>query len=630
MGLLVCVAVNLAVFGAAYRWAARRLTASRSQAGLDAAVLGYAVQYVAVGGLGMVGLLRPAAVLSVGMIAAVAMWIAGGKRRPARHDRQPVAAAIGLFAAAVAVGFAWFQADLPVLNNDALTYHLPAAVQWLQTGRIGLFPTWFFNPANGYSPLAGSTFIAWLIAPFGSDAAARFVQVPALLCVGLGVYRLGRELSAVRWAAASVAAAAVLCRPLLTAGMMAKDDLFVGLFFVAALVALSPDRMRERFGPARLGLAVGLLMATKYTALLAVPLLLPAVRRPRRLWVSGAIAAGLAGPWYVRNWVATGNPLFPVDLSPVFRGLFNTARSNGLASAIVGGSYGVPVIVAAVIAAGWLAAMVRRTWPGPALWACLIGPPVGVALFVWRSPFPEVRFLFPVVLMGLATAAVTPPLAVALLVGSLATITAANGWPVFAWLLPIAAAVAVAIVWAGRLPTWPRRVAIGSASAAVVLFTYARWTPYCQRAADPALSAAVYAASGYADDAPLWVYVNAHLPADATVAYADLYLVYPLQGPTLRRPLAYVPTRHGVRTPADLPWLGSHLSGERLVITATAATVAVPDRAQWLAGLRRLGASYLIVGRRAAGPEAAWATADPARFHPLYTGPGGWVFGVEP
>ena len=49
------------------------------------------------------------------------------------------------------------QRYLPPFATDALTYHLPAAVQWLQTGRVGVFETWFFNPANTYSPLGGST-----------------------------------------------------------------------------------------------------------------------------------------------------------------------------------------------------------------------------------------------------------------------------------------------------------------------------------------------------------------------------------------------------------------------------------------------------------------------------------------
>src|SRR5207302_11316081 len=98
---------------------------------------------------------------------------------------------------------------------------------WRQTGRLGLFPTWFFNPANTYSPLAGSTFIAWLIAPFDMDIVARFVEVPALIVVGIGVFQLCRQMGVEPAIAGLIAAAAVLARPMFFASIMGKDDLFV-------------------------------------------------------------------------------------------------------------------------------------------------------------------------------------------------------------------------------------------------------------------------------------------------------------------------------------------------------------------------------------------------------------------
>ena len=639
--LLWFALLNAAVFAAALRFASRRLTDSRSQAWLDAALLTVAVQYAAMAGPGTVGLLRLPVVVGVAIAATLALSVAAGRRRAIRRRRDPFVLAVAAFTTAVVLGYAWHQADLPVTNNDALTYHFPAAAQWLQRGRIDVFPTWFFNPANAYSPLAGSAWVAWLMVPFGSDVLARFVQVPAVLCVGLGVYRLGRQRSATPTAAALAAAAAVLCRPLFTAALMGKDDLFVAFTFVATLVALAPDRTRERFGPARVGLALGLLLATKYTALLAVPLLLPAVRRPHgigRWTVAVTITVAIAGPWYARNWLATGNPLFPLDLSQVFHGRFTTARSDALGSplqVIVGGGFGVPAAVAIVGGVGWLATVARpgrRRWRDPLLRAVAVGPPLGVALFVWRSPFPEVRFLFPAVLLLIVTAATAWPLAAAVLVASVATISVRGGWQLFGWLVPASAGLAVAIVAVDRLTdgrVWWRRLAVTGTVAAVAVLAYVRWTAYCRRSADPTLRSAAWAGSGYAAESALWTFVDAHAPADATVAYADLYLVYPLQGPALRRRLVYVPSRRGVRTTADLPWLGDHLSGERLVDAANAATVADPDLASWAEGVRRSGADYLVVGRRVGGPELAWASADPARFRPVYAGPAGHVFAVR-
>jgi hypothetical protein len=694
LALLGCVLLNVAVFGSAWRFAAGRVTASRSQASLDAGLLGYAIQYAAIGLPGVVGMLRPTAVVAVALALSAALFamshprdtglrpvqgafgwrnrwfsnIIGTGRRPVSRSDAPLPAAhravvvaLATFTLVVVAGFAYFQSDLPVVFNDALTYHFPAAAQWLQQGRITLFPTWFFNPANGYSPLAGSTFVAWLIVPFGSDVLARYVQVPALLGVGIGVYRLGRQLSAAPVAAAAVAAAAVLCRPLFMASLTGKDDLFVAFTFVAAVVALAPGRAAEPFGAVRLGLAIGLLLATKYTALLALPMLLLAIDGPARAgWRIGrwtvalVVAAALAGPWYLRNWITTGNPLFPLDVSlaglHLFRGLFTTARSDALSSipadarVVLGGSYGVPVAVAVLAIVGWAAAAVLRIrqWPrDPLLRACVLGPPIGLALFAWRSPFPEVRFVFPVLLLLTTSAISAWPrrgacFAFALPIAAIATISVSKGWAVFGPLVFVAAIAAVVVAGIDAAtrsgPRWRRGVALAVPTAALAMFAFVRWSAFCRAYPDHWTEDDPFWSLRYPEQ-PLWKCVNQQAPDGATVAYADLTFVYPLQGSSLRRRIGYAPTRRGVRMPTDLPWLGAHLSGEALVAAADGATVADPDPLAWRDNLRRLGAQYLVVGHaipRWQPIEATWAAADPGHFRPLYVGPAGWVFAVQP
>jgi hypothetical protein len=667
LALLGCALLNGIVLLAAWRFASRRITASRSQAWLDAALLGYAVQYLSIGLPGLVGELRPATVVTTALILSAALLVMAGRRRLAISLLPPVdrgwVVGLATFAAAMVVGFAFVQADVPLTANDPLTYHFPAAVQWLQQGRIGLFPTWFFNPANTYSPLAGSTFIAWLMVPFGSDVLARFVQVPALLCAALGVYRLARQKASTPFAAAAVATAAVLLRPLFYASLTGKDDLFVTFFFVAALVSLAPDRASEPFAVVRTGLAVGLLLATKYTALLAVPMLLLAVDGPvragwrtRRWMTAVAVAMVVAGPWYLRNWIATGNPVFPLDVSlfgvHAFRGLFTTVRSDALSSVsadlqiVVGrgytvpSGYTVPKAVACVATAAWVVCLFRfRRWASdPIRRACVLGPPIGLALFFWRSPFSELRFVFPAILMLLAANADVACFAVAAAVSALATITVIKGWVVFGPLAVAAvvtAAVAVAVdIWTRAGSRWRGR---GVAVVLIIsfgLFVYVRWTAFCERypiqwgARDSEWSQL------YRYEQPLWRFVNQHVPVDATVAYADLYFVYPLQGPALRRRVGYAPTRPGVHSLADLPWLGSGLPGEQIVQATDAATVADPDRETWLRNLRAMGARYLVVGRAVWGHtaiEASWAREDAQHFRPMYDEAAfGQVFAVDP
>ena len=696
LSLLYFILLNAAVFGSAYFFCRRIVTSSRSQALLDAALLGYGVQYVSVGLPGMLGRLWPAVVCGFALASSFGLIVAARFKRTetiagqiSRRDRVLITAII-LFVASFILTYAYSQADLPVMSNDALTYQFPAAVQWLQHGRIDVFNTWFFNPANAYSPLAGSIFVVWMMVPFGSDVMARFVEVPALLYVLLAMYRLCREIGVRPIIAAMTAAAAVLARPIFLPSMMAKDDLFVAFFFIATLAAVSPQRAAERWGAARLGLAFGLLLATKYTALLSVPILLLAIDGPvqagwmKRKWVLAASAAtAIAGPWYLRNVLQRGNPLFPMDVSlfgvHLFHGLFTTAHSQAFGSiasagrVLIGGSFGLPTIITIVIVGAWVVACFQNGNVGSEVHrragffgqhtrlfgipqnrryrtlhrVCLIGPVLGVAIFFWKSPFPEVRFVLPVFLLLFACAAIVLELlcrknnaltvaAGVLLVGlSAATIffDAQQAMAVLAVPVVLITLSGTFIAWA--VPAWT--VARGSMLAAaialiVLVLAFINWTAYCNR-----YRASLQGENGgyniaYPEMKSLWTFVAGQVPNDATIAYTNTYLIYPYEAISPKRRLFYVPVRNGISSLADLHWLGEHLAGEDIVPAAVQATNAAADQEVWLKNLRDSGANYLLIGKSAVlayPPEIDFAKLDPQHFQPLFAGDAGWVFAVK-
>ena len=654
-------------------------------------MLGYAIEYASEGLPGILGQLRPLTIAGTALILSGLLVLLARRRSipksPAPVKVPWVPAVIAASVIAFLLAFMQSQASLPVIPNDALTYHFPAAAQWLQHQRIDLYQTWFFNPANTYSPLAGSTFIVWLIAPFGNDLLARFVEVPALLCVGLAVYRLNRQLGVGTLIATVTAAAAILCRPMFLQSMMGKDDLFLAFFFIATLVALAPDRRAEKFRMARIGIALGLLLATKYTAFLAAPILLLALfSSPGRkaghrteksafcnpipglpawaikdLVIVLAFSMLMAGPWYLRNWYLTGNPIFPLDGSilgiHMFHGLFTTSVSDGLrpitaaTSVVVGGSYGLPTSVAVFLAVGWIAATFvgfRSLRSSPSLRVCVIGPILGLAIFFWKSPFPEVRFVVPEFLLlfaatgfaidrvgrpAVASEAANPGwgrivLASLLLAISLVTIFVSRLWLVVAPFAGVAIAVAVCVAVVLRLNRRLQLSIAGVCAALFIGYAYTQWTAYCH-ACQMTLHAP---GSGYDQNYPaeeqLWRFVDQHVPADTTIAYADLYLTYPLYGFNLQRRVVYAPTRPGVRSIADLPWLGERLSGEHLVPAAVRATEALADRNVWLDNLKAARAEYLVIGSERA-PETTFARNDPKQFRLIYEGPGGLVFVIN-
>lgn len=673
LSLLWCVLLNAAVCAAAFRFARRRMTRNSTQAVLDAALLAYAVQYASVCLPGVLGALGPGTITATALLLSALLWARSGGGTIDTRDDQPasprsrwIVLIVWLFVIGYVLAFVHTQHILPVMSNDALTYHFPAAVQWLQSGRLGLFPTWFFNPANTYSPLAGSAFIAWLLAPFNNDVLARFVELPALLGIGLAVFLLGRLLRVELVPAGLVAAAVVVARPMLFPAIMGKDDLFVTLFFACALIGMTPARATEPLAALRMGVALGLLLATKYTAVFTLPILLLAIDGPwhagrRWRWWAAVIApiVLLAGPWYFRNFWLTRNPLFPIDISiggrHIFPGLFTPGRSAGLgtldgvARVLTGGNYGLPVSLALVLGAVWLTLLIVRrhlVLRDPLLRVVALGPVIGVALFVWKSPFPEVRFVLPCfLLLFVAVAPVCEAIAKRSPIrsGIAAVVLGVAWWTAFgdkertlefgtAGIL--LAAVGLVAAWlAFRLPRRLRWAVVGGGAIAVgagAAFVY--WAGSVRTYEQSVFIAGSGWDLRYEQNRPLWKFIAEHMPRGSTLAYTNLYMVYPLQGMALDRRVVYAATREGVQSPADLAWLGERLAGEQLVPAVVRATLASPDRATWLQNLRRSSAEYLVIGK-AGGvsdpPEIAFAEAEAKRFRKLFENEAGMVYAID-
>ena len=97
-------------------------------------------------------------------------------------------------------------------------------------------------------------------------------------------------------------------------GLAASNEPLAGLLggMVALVGVRFLTRPAERDEPRRwvvAGVLLGLAVLTKLTAgLWAVPLAV-AVRRPRGVGWILAVAAIVSGPWFVRTWVVTGNPI---------------------------------------------------------------------------------------------------------------------------------------------------------------------------------------------------------------------------------------------------------------------------------------------------------------------------------
>lgn len=285
---------------------------------LTAAAAGIGVVQLAVLALGLAGALDRWVVV----VATCALAVPGAVRLRALLRRaslprdRGVRVLLGVVALALALDLV--ASAVPPTSPDALKYHLTLPERWLATGSIDApFYLW-----EGFSPSAVETLFAQglAFAP-GGEAASAIGGVLALLA-GLAVFGLAREAGAGDVLAGAAGAALFLLQGLVT---WEATSMFVelGLVFYTALGAwLALLAMRTRSPSAAAAwtsVAAGGAAATKYLGAPVAVLLVAGAgaalgRRlgPRRAVALVLPALLIAGPWYLRNAIETGNPVYPV------------------------------------------------------------------------------------------------------------------------------------------------------------------------------------------------------------------------------------------------------------------------------------------------------------------------------
>jgi hypothetical protein len=708
--LAYTVLLNALIFWCAYRLV-RKLTPTSDplQRSLDASLLTLITIYVSVGVPGIAFMLSP---ISMG-VAALALC--GGMELLTRRVRTPgldpasttqlsrIDRWIVAFAFFFVLGYvgivAYIQRSSPVLSHDALTYHVPAAIYWLQTHHLGLFDVWFYNPANTYSPLTGSMFIAWLLGPMGNDVLGKFAQAPAMFVVLLGMIQLCRVMGTSAAMGAIIGIAAVTSRPFISQSTIAKDDLWLAAFFLMAMVGfarLTSNKIRdnpglnnpglsrflvEHFDAFRIGAAVGMFFAIKYTALFSLPLFLLLIDAPfRAKWrvKEWAIAVGvafvLAGPWYVRNWVLTGNPLYPTDVAiggiTFFHGMFTAVRSDEFGSLardwanLTKGYFQMTPQVAWPLFTLWIAAIVlwlvaallrvKRELRQPIVRAAVLGPILGLLLYFTKSPYAEMRFIYPSLLLMFATDGLlltqlrvvhgAAPLIAAALI---ALFAAGTGFvvpmgPTFTAQAFAYGAVG-ALVWFGMIAVRRRShsaFALICTLACLLLvgLVYVAWPSFMEEArAQPGPTWAMEQSYGPMGEAWNWIREAENVPTDAPLAYANTYLLYPLYGFELKRPVFFVPGRPNLHHLHDLPRFEEPTTGEFIPRRVVPLTNRNFDADYWVRELRKSGAKYLFIGKQdLSAPEKSFypPELDAARTHPdvlteVFDNPSAAVFQVR-
>jgi 4-amino-4-deoxy-L-arabinose transferase-like glycosyltransferase len=275
--------------------------------------IGFAVLELLALLLGSLHAFRPAALdpiaLGFGAVGLAAAASAAGRLTRAWRGLGRLRLLVG--PAAAIVLFDAVLAMAPPTSGDALAYHLTAPKLWLRAHHM--FPIWWNWPT--FQPFATEMHFAYAQALW-SGASAVVVGAGLGGYSALCVYGFTRELAG-RPAGAVAAALWVGQGFFLWEATGAFVELVLSAFVALAfwhLVAYL--RSPRAFDAALAGLALGIAASTKIQALLFAPALLAGLlaRSGRRTAVAAAALSGVAVaiPWYLRAWIQTGNPIYPL------------------------------------------------------------------------------------------------------------------------------------------------------------------------------------------------------------------------------------------------------------------------------------------------------------------------------
>ena len=212
--------------------------------------------------------------------------------------------------------------------SDGPIYHLYFAVRWWKAGKLPLVAVPFGESAATYFPANGDLWFAWLTVTSGGDGLARIGQVPFLYLASAAAFGCARTLGASRQASLVATCWFASSMPLLIFSFEPNvDTIFVAGYLLATYFFLQAACAEESLAEFSLGaLAAGLAMGTKPTAIVFIPPLLaianlhtlresiPVRTKIVRTAVIAFVPLLTAGFWFMRNWVLTGNPLYPLEL----------------------------------------------------------------------------------------------------------------------------------------------------------------------------------------------------------------------------------------------------------------------------------------------------------------------------
>lgn len=193
-------------------------------------------------------------------------------------------------------------------EGDSLAYHLPLADQLLAGNFNHYDNLLYYYPATVHLWLAGFKLLRLPL---------QWFNVLGLVILFVSVWWLGKRASLSReWAGVLAVTVALLTPAARLITTQTVDIYLAGIYTLLLALLLKPQAKLHYF--LRLGLLAGALVGAKYTGpMLLVPLVVvffwPILTVARKTWlvIAGLLLVAVGGIWYLRNWVAKGDLIFP-------------------------------------------------------------------------------------------------------------------------------------------------------------------------------------------------------------------------------------------------------------------------------------------------------------------------------
>lgn len=249
-----------------------------------------------------------------------------------------------LLSVCVILGFGITKVFINLVNPpfgwDSLNYHFTFPVEWLKHGNLDNPITIFDDPSPSYYPINGSLFFFWLALPLKNVFLADLGQIPFFVLAFLAVYSMARKLNLNKESSFLSACLFTLIPNYFKQLEIAYVDVMVAGLFLAALNWLF--LLKNEFSLKNIliySIVLGLLLGIKtvalpYSILLFTPfiyLYLKNIKRAYPLIIPVIPVLIIFGGFtYMRNFIDTGNPLYPLDLKLFGKTVFNGVMDNAV------------------------------------------------------------------------------------------------------------------------------------------------------------------------------------------------------------------------------------------------------------------------------------------------------------